>query len=115
MGQQHSFFIHWLWRPTWQSLLCLGSILGLSLPSASPTGWKVPTADQRSEHGVVRTLPKAPVRPPIPWALSWFLLHIFIEDTPHAGPKLGSEPVAVTVRPLPMEAPPICLILLRTF
>lgn len=60
-------------------------------------------------------MPKAPVRPPIPWALSWFLLHVFIEDTPHAGPKLGSEPVAVTVRPLPMEAPPICLILLRTF
>lgn len=47
--------------------------------------------------------------------LSWFLLHVFIEDTPHARPKLGSEPAAVTVRPLPMETPPICLVLLRTF
>lgn len=64
---------------------------------------------------MVRTLPKAPMRPPIPWALSWFLLHVFFEDTPHAVPKLGSEPAVVTVRPLPMEAPSICLVLLRMF
>lgn len=50
-----------------------------------------------------------------PLGLSWFLLHVFIEDTPHARPKLGSELAAVTVRPLPMETPPICLVLLRTF
>lgn len=59
-------FIHWLWGPAWQGLLCLGSILGLSLHSAPPTGCKAPTADQRSKHGVVRTLPKAPMRPPTP-------------------------------------------------
>ena len=50
-----------------------------------------------------------------PWALNWFLLHVFIEDTPHAMPKLGFELVAVTVRHLPMDAPSICLVLLRMF
>ena len=44
-----------------------------------------------------------------------FPLHVFLEDILRTGLELGSEPAAVTVRPLPAEPSPVRLVLLGMF